>query len=462
MFKNFEKFKKNIAFIDSTELVYTYSDILKDTSEINNIIDKKALLLLIINNKYEALIFYIFAIMNNVPILLIDDSISELDLKDLIINYKPLYVAKPILKKRNIQNSHEVFKKKSYCLLRLKEYENSQKINAKLALLLTTSGTTGSKKFVRLSNANLQSNAVSISKYLNIDTKNITITTLSPSYSYGLSIINSHLFSGACIVLNDFSIIQKQFWSLCKKYKVNSFSGVPYSFELLKKINLLDFINKDLKYITVAGGALDNKSLKYFINLFKKINLKLYIMYGQTEASPRISYVPYEYLEKKIGSIGIPIPGGKMSILLDKKNNKELIYTGPNVCLGYAEHSDDLDKGDENNGVLYTGDLVKKDDEGFYYITGRTKRIMKYFGSRINLDEIEKKLNELSIKSACIGDDDTILKIFHHNINDLHLISDTLKKLKINKKFYITKIISELPRNSSGKIDYFSLKKNEY
>ena len=224
MFKNFEKFKKNIAFIDSTELVYTYSDILKDTSEINNIIDKKALLLLIINNKYEALIFYIFAIMNNVPILLIDDSISELDLKDLIINYKPLYVAKPILKKRNIKNSHEVFKKKSYCLLRLKEYENSQKINAKLALLLTTSGTTGSKKFVRLSNANLQSNAVSISKYLNIDTKNITITTLSPSYSYGLSVINSHLFSGACIVLNDFSIIQKQFWSLCKKYKVNSFS----------------------------------------------------------------------------------------------------------------------------------------------------------------------------------------------------------------------------------------------
>ena len=130
--------------------------------------------------------------------------------------------------------------------------------------------------------------------------------------------------------------------------------------------------------------------------------------------------------------------------------------------MGYAEHSDDLDKGDENNGVLYTGDLVKKDDEGFYYITGRTKRIMKYFGSRINLDEIEKKLNELSIKSACIGDDDTILKIFHHNINDLHLISDTLKKLKINKKFYITKIISKLPRNSSGKIDYFSLKKNEY
>lgn len=461
MFKNLEKFKKNIAFIDSEEIVYTYKDILSDINRIGNIVNQRALLLLIIDNKYEAIVFYIFAIKNHIPVLLVDINITERDLKKIITNYKPLFVAQPRLNKVTINKFDEILKIKSYCLIKLKENDITSKINTKLALLLTTSGTTGSKKFVRLSNINLLSNAKSISSYLNISDKDITVTTLPPSYSYGLSIINSHLHKGACIILNNFSIIQKQFWSLCKKYKVNSFSGVPYSFELMKKINLSNFMYSDLKYLTIAGGALDNKSLKYFIDLFQSMNLKLYVMYGQTEASPRISYVPYEYLEKKIGSIGIPIPGGKMSIALAEDDKSgELIYTGLNVSLGYAENFNDLKNGNDNNGVLYTGDLAKVDSDGFYYIVGRTKRIIKYYGNRVNLDEIESQLNALKIESACIGDD-TELKIFHCHINDVPIISNTLKKFKINKKFYETKVITKIPRNNSGKIDYSFLKKNE-
>tara|TARA_B110000444_G_C18851844_1_gene606430 strand:- start:2222 stop:3610 length:1389 start_codon:yes stop_codon:yes gene_type:complete len=461
MFKNLEKFKTNIAFVDSEEFIYTYKDILSDINRISEVINQRALLLLVIDNKYEAIIFYIFAIRYRIPVLLVDENITAIDLEKIIINYKPLFVAKPKHNKIATSNSDKILKIKSYYLIKLKENDTALKINSKLALLLTTSGTTGSKKFVRLSHINLLSNTESITSYLNINSKNVTITTLSPSYSYGLSIINSHLNKGACIILNNFSIIQKQFWSLCKKYKVNSFSGVPYSFELMKRINLSDFISKDLNYLTIAGGALDNKSLRYFVDLFQNMNLKLYVMYGQTEASPRISYVPYEYLEKKIGSIGIPVPGGKMSIATTKDDNSgELIYTGLNVCLGYAENFEDLKKGDENNGVLYTGDLAKVDDDNFYYIIGRTKRIIKYYGNRINLDEIEKQLNELKVESACVGDD-TELKIFHCHINDVPLISDILKKLKINKKFYETKVITKIPRNNSGKIDYSFLKKNE-
>tara|TARA_B110000444_G_C18567394_1_gene467709 strand:- start:156 stop:731 length:576 start_codon:yes stop_codon:yes gene_type:complete len=188
-------------------------------------------------------------------------------------------------------------------------------------------------------------------------------------------------------------------------------------------------------------------------------------MYGQTEASPRMSYLEPNYLSNKKGSVGKAIEDGNF-FLYDKKNNfeitenhkeGELIYKGPNVMMGYAKKNSDLVRGFDNNNILETGDLAIKDLDGFYYITGRIKRIIKILGFRINLDEIESTINAENIECACVGKDNNLI-IY---ITDDKLIDDVkkiiVKKLKINKKNFLIKVIITLPRNENNKINYKEL-----
>ena len=171
-------------------------------------------------------------------------------------------------------------------------------------------------------------------------------------------------------------------------------------------------------------------------------------MYGQTEASPRISYLEWKKLPLKFGSIGKVLSGSKFKIL-DKKGKYiksaysvgELIYFGKNVSLGYANGLEDLYKGDINKGKLFTGDLAYKDNDGYFYITGRKNRISKVFGIRIDLDDIEKKLKKSSFKIKCIPDNKylRILIINDYNINRIKKI--IYDSYGINKNFiFISKV----------------------
>ena len=190
-------------------------------------------------------------------------------------------------------------------------------------------------------------------------------------------------------------------------------------------------------------------------------------MYGQTEASPRMSYLPPKMLSKKIGSIGMPIPGGKFylindgSKIIDKPNVEgELVYEGENVCLGYARSCYELASGDYNNGVLETGDIARMDFDGYYYITGRKKRFLKLFGNRVNLDQVEQKINEAGYDCACVGLDDQmkIYTIEKSNIENIYKF--IAKYFDINKSGLSVIWIDKIPRNQSGKILYPKLEKN--
>jgi acyl-CoA synthetase (AMP-forming)/AMP-acid ligase II len=186
-------------------------------------------------------------------------------------------------------------------------------------------------------------------------------------------------------------------------------------------------------------------------------------MYGQTEATARISYVPAETLREKIGSIGIPIPGGEIKIVNDgieittPTEIGEIVYRGENVMLGYAENRKDLSKGDELGGLLYTGDLGYKDNEGFFYVTGRMKRFIKIFGLRINLDDIQKMVeNHFRISAACTGKDD-LLRILVQTDDltvEVNVRNEILKVYKLNFTTVVVKATNEIPTNSSGKYDY--------
>jgi len=327
-----------------------------------------------------------------------------------------------------------------------------------------TSGSTGSPQTVRLSNLNLISNTRSIADYFKIKKKDKTITTLPMSYTLGLSIINTHLIRGASITLTDFSIVQKQFWNLINDNKITTFTGVPFTFETLKKIISVKNHFSSLKYITQAGGKLSKDLVEYFFKFFKKKKIKFFVMYGQTEACARMSFLNYKKIRLNPESIGEVIPGGKFSIVDDKglKINKvnvsgELVYTGDNVSLGYAAGYKDLIKKDENNKVLKTGDIAYRNKKNLFFITGRKKRIIKINGIRINLDSIENKFKKENLDCICTGKDDKLeIYCIKSKFSD-RIFEKIISKLKIRQSNYKLSFINKIPRNQSGKIMYKNL-----
>ena len=219
-----------------------------------------------------------------------------------------------------------------------------------------------------------------------------------------------------------------------------------------------------LKTLTQAGGKLNVDLLKEYADFCKLNNKDFYVMYGQTEATARISYVPPGKLLSKIGSIGISIPGGSLSIVdenmqcIDDANFVgELKYSGPNVSMGYASSKIDLIKDDDNFGELLTGDLAKKDEDNFYFIVGRKKRFVKIYGNRVNLDELEDLIKAVVSDVACAGTDDN-LQIYITDKKYMDLVKKYVtKKTGLHFKAFNINIIESIPKNLSGKTAYTDL-----
>jgi acyl-coenzyme A synthetase/AMP-(fatty) acid ligase len=399
-----------------------------------------------------------------VPLLL--DAKQETSLiSNLLDIYKPLYIWLPQSLEMNFIDTEKILSFYSYTLLKTK-FDNQVKLPDSLSLLLTTSGSTGSPKLVRLSYKNIISNAEAIAEYLNINNRERPVTTLPMFYTYGLSVINSHLIKGATILLTEKTVVQKEFWDFAKNQKATSIAGVPYTYEILKPLNIFKMDLPELKTMTQAGGKLDAKIVKWYLEQAQATGKQFIVMYGQTEATARMSYLPFDNASNKSGSIGIAIPDGKFS-LIDENGKKiiepdkdgELIYSGPNVSLGYAESREDLLKGDDNNGVLYTGDIARRDIDGYYYITGRKKRFVKIYGNRVNLDAIEQMTKTITDFCACIGVDGLItIFVTKHDLEDT--IKKTLStKTSFPNTVFAVKYIDEIPKNASGKIQYSDLEK---
>lgn len=334
-----------------------------------------------------------------------------------------------------------------------------------LALLLSTSGTTGSSKMVRISYDNLYENTCSIIDYLKISELERPITVLPMCYAYGLSIINTHIMAGATIIVTTKSIIQKEFWDILSFYKVTSISGVPYTYQMLERMQFCKWNLPYLRTLTQAGGKLPEELQYLFAEYAASLNKKFVIMYGQCEATARISYLPSEYALTKIGSIGVAIPKGKLNIVNDQKQEikgagkaGEILYSGPNVMMGYAENIEDLIQGDVQGDFLLTGDIGYIDRDGFYYIIGRKKRIIKLFGKRVCLDEVENYLKEkYMINCACIEKKGKLLT-YLTDINQKEIVQEILtKKFKLPAMVLDIQEIYEIPRSTSGKILYSQL-----
>lgn len=430
---------KKVIIVDENQKNITKGELDKKIKIVTNFLYEYSVIVIIADNCLDFITGYLAAInKKNTITILLDKSFSLNYIEKVISLYKPNIVYSPLNLSFSKLKILSFFNLKNYKILNT-NFNLRKNLNFSNFLLLSTSGTTESPKFVRLSKKNLEDNTTKIIKYLNIKKNHTTITTMPAGYSYGLSILNSHLKAESKIVLNNNSIVEKSFWEKMKKFKVNSFGGVPEFYEFLRKLNFEKYVNKNMKYLTQAGGKLNEKDLEYFGKICKKNKIKFYIMYGQTEASPRISFLEWKFFFKKMNSIGKPLKGYKLKIFNKDKEIKnpnkigELVLFGKNVSLGYANNFSDLKLGDVNKNILRTGDLGFKDKKNFFYITGRLKKIVKIFGKRYDLNIIENFVKEKGYKINCHLIDKK-LNIQVENVSQ----ADTITKL-ISVKFLLNK-----------------------
>ncbi|GAB6985828.1 AMP-binding protein [Nocardioides pyridinolyticus] len=266
-----------------------------------------------------------------------------------------------------------------------------------LALLLSTSGSTGSPKLVRLSRANVIANARSIADYLGLRPTDVAITTLPLHYCYGLSVLHSHLLVGATVVLTDLSVADACFWDLAERTAVSGLAGVPHTYELLDTVGFGRQILPrlaSLRYLTQAGGRMAPARVREYAELLRERGVDLFVMYGQTEATARIAYLPPELAPDNPDAIGVAVPGGSLRLAPvpdAPPGSGELVYSGPNVMMGYAESLGDLARGAELS-ELRTGDLAQVTEQGLFRVVGRLDRQAKVLGHRVDLDRAEALL----------------------------------------------------------------------
>lgn len=460
---NLEKYQHNTAVITDKGEHLTYSELAAAAKTFANAVSQKGLLFCLCENRLGSLVGYVACMEHHIPIVLLDGSKDISVLQNLMAIYQPEYVWIATDKAGAI-GGETTYTDASFSLQKMMYEKAVEKpeVNPELALCLTTSGSTGSPKFVRLSAGNVLANAESIAEYLEIDENERPVTTLPSYYSYGVSVINSHLIKGATILLTEGTVAQRDFWNFMKEQKATSIAGVPYTYEMLK---MLRFMRMDLPYLktmTQAGGKLNKDLAKEYIEWAQSKGKRFFVMYGQTEATARMSYLPLEHALDKYASIGVAIPKGKFS-LIDVNGNTieevdvdgELVYHGPNVSLGYAECRADLAKGDENHGVLHTGDVARRDTDGYYYITGRMKRFVKVWGNRCNLDATEQIVkSNVTTRCACVGVDDKITIFVTEADLEENIVKLLVEKTGLNNKAFEVRMINTIPVKSSGKIDY--------
>ncbi len=332
--------------------------------------------------------------------------------------------------------------------------------NPELGVLLSTSGSTGSGKLVRLSRSNLQANAHSIRTYLGITAAERAVTSLPLSYSYGLSVLNSHLLAGACVVLTEASVSDPAFRKLVMDRQVTSIAGVPYSYELMERAGLLEALPESVRTLTQAGGRLDEGRIRKVADLAARTGRRFFVMYGQTEATARIAYVPWEELRDNIGCIGRAIPDGELWIEGDggapaqMGAEGEIVYRGPNVMMGYAGGRDDL-AAPAGPDVLHTGDIGLEVRPGLFRVTGRKSRFVKLFGLRVSLDEIERRLAADGIAAAAAGDD-TLVAIAAPDDAAARRARDLIVRMDLPVDSFEF-VVGDPPRLDGGKLDYRSL-----
>ncbi|MGN9779494.1 AMP-binding protein [Micromonospora sp. H33] len=405
----------------------------------------RRLVLVVGANTVDSLVAYLAALHAGHPVLVVPGG-HDAALASLVDAYDPDVVAGPADGGWRIQHRRAA---------------SAHDLHPDLALLLSTSGSTGSPKLVRLSHTNLQANAESIAGYLGIRDTDRAATTLPLHYCYGLSVVNSHLVRGAALVLTDLSVADACFWELFRDARATTFAGVPYTFDLLDRVGFAAMDLPHLRYVTQAGGRLAPERVRRYAELGRRAGWDLFVMYGQTEATARMAYLPPDLALDHPATIGVPVPGGafRLAPVADHPDPDvgELVYSGPNVMLGYAHSPADLALG-RTVDELHTGDLARRTPDGLWEIVGRRSRFAKILGLRIDPQQIEALLTAHGVTATCVDGDDELIVAMVGAGDPRRIRRLVADEVGLPPRAVRVLPLAELPRLASGKPDLVTLR----
>ncbi|MEN7551491.1 AMP-binding protein [Rapidithrix thailandica] len=443
---------KKLRLIDSaSKNVFTVGEF----HESINIEEFPGLVFIYSNNKIGSIEVFLNFLRSPFTVSLLSAQLNTQFKQNLERLYQPYYIYDP---SRTAIEGYEMYEASASIGLFRKKIKPEYTLHKDIKVLLSTSGTTGTPKFVKLSDENLVNNALSILEYMPIENEDVVPLNVPIIFVYGLSVFTTNCIRGGTIVCTDKDVLQKEFWEDFKTFAYSTISGVPYVYEMLYRIGFFKKAHPSLRYMTQTGGILNEALIKIIVEYSEKHNTPFYAQYGQTEAAGRMAYLHPKDLLEKGASIGKPIKGGKFEI---ENETNELIYFGENVFGGYAQGLSDLSTFLKTN-KLHTGDIARKEEDGYYYIIGRIKRIMKLFGTRLNLDEVELILkNALGGETfICTGIDDKYLSIMHLNkeLPNASIEKVLREKLNLHASSLKIKQMDTVPLTHNGKINYQQIK----
>lgn len=452
-----------IAVRDDSGYTLSYGEICHTIYDFESLNLPRSVIFCLCENSAGSLMGYLSFLNNGqVPLLLSANMDADL-LSNLEQAYLPSYYWVSERKAKELAGK-TLFSACGYVLL--KTDNAPYPLHEKLSMLLTTSGSTGSPKLVRHKYGNLEANAVNVAKAFSWAGDENGICDLPMNYTMGLNVINSYLVTGASVLMVKANLMDPEFWKFIKEQGGTSFTGVPFSYEVMRRIGFDKMDLPELHTLAEGGGKLTDKMFNWIATFCKNSGKRFCATFGTSETSARMAFLNPAMALEKIGSIGKSIPNGEL-FLVDEVQNEdgsatgELAYRGPNVTMGYALCKEDLLKGDEFCGEYHTGDIAKRDAEGYYYIIGRKGRFLKLFGLRVSLDETERilKTRYPNVDFVCTGDDKR-MNIF---VTDAKVKGEVIpfisEKTNIHNSAFKAFVIEEIPRNEYGKVRFAELDK---
>ncbi|MFI9007912.1 AMP-binding protein [Actinosynnema sp. NPDC053489] len=348
-------------------------------------------------------------------------------------------------------------------LLRRRAGRTAEAIFERTAVLLATSGSTGSPKAVRLSYDGLAGNSAAVVRALGITAAERAPTTLPITHAYGLSVVNSHLLAGASLVLTDRSPLSLATWDHLVRARATSFAAVPTTYAAFGPAHADLLGRTEIRTMTQAGARLRDELALRFAGLMERRRGRFFCMYGQTEATSRISCLDPADLPERLGSVGVAVPGGTVTVEAVEAHDRAVPgegavhYRGPGVMLGYAAGRADLGRGREVD-VLDTGDLGYLRD-GYLYLTGRTKRIVKVLGARVSLDDLERLVERPGHPAALASGEDDVVCLFGAGDPAVHEVQRRrlAEALGVPSRHVVVRRVDRLPRTATGKVDHRAL-----
>lgn len=453
---------KALVAIDAVGNQLTYGELCYFSKMLESAMPFRSLLFLLTENNVGGIAWSIGCMGAKQVPLILNAHTEEGLFQNLMEIYCPPYLCVP--KGNPMVESYKVVME-AYGYVLLSTGNESCPLHEELSHLLPTSGSTGSPKLVRHMYSNIEAAALNISTFFELTSNDRPLLVLPLYYTMGLSIVFSHLYVGATILATNQSMTDRAFWQFLKEQRATSFTGVPYSYEILNLMRFFRMDLPDLQLLTQGGGKMPKALNQKFVDYCKSTGKRWIATYGQSEGTARMAWLPSEWAESKMGSIGRAVPNGEM-FLIDGEGNEitepnvqgEMCYRGKNVTMGYARQREDLLLGDERNGFLKTGDLAYKDEDGCFYIVGRMGRFLKLFGMRIGLDECEQIIKaKFPIECACVGNDEKMTVYITDEGLTVSVKEELVEKTKLVATAFEIKVIPAIPKNEAGKTLYSKL-----